>query len=82
MARLIHLPSCGCCPLVKSDHSTLEGESMSSAESFIPDLGHEFPLHYFSPARMGVMAQKLSNWNQGKGKAWNSGKAEHSCSEL
>lgn len=55
---------------------------MSSAESFIPDLGHEFPLHYFSPARMGVMAQKLSNWNQGKGKAWNSGKAEHSCSEL
>lgn len=31
---------------------------------------------------MGVIAQKLSNWNQGKGKAWNLGKAEHSCSEL
>lgn len=35
-----------------------------------------------SPAHMGVMAQKLSNWNQWKGKAWNLGKAEHSCSEL
>lgn len=31
---------------------------------------------------MGVIAQKLSNWNQRKGKAWNLGKAEHSCSEL
>lgn len=37
---------------------------------------------FSSPAHVGVTAQKLSNWNQRKGKAWNLGKAEHSCSEL
>lgn len=63
--------------------NALARESVSSAKSL-----HSWPEpwgfapHSPSPAHMGVIAQKLSNWNQRKGKAWNLGKATHSCSEL
>ena len=63
--------------------SALAGERMSSAlslHSWLRPWG--FAPCSPSPTHMGVIAQKLSNWNQGKGKAWNLGKAEHSCSEL
>lgn len=63
--------------------NALAGESMSSATSLHSWPGPwGFAPHSSSPAHMGVIAQKLSNWNQWKGKAWNLGKAEHSCSEL
>lgn len=63
--------------------SALAGERMSSALSFHSWLRPwGFAPCSPSPTHMGVIAQKLSNWNQGKGKAWNLGKAEHSCSEL
>lgn len=63
--------------------NALAGESMSWAKSFHSWPGPwGFALHSSSPAHMGVIAQKLSNWNQWKGKAWNLGKAENSCSEL
>lgn len=62
---------------------SLEGERMSAAKSLPSWPGPwGFAPRSSSPAHMGVMAQKLSNWNQCKGKAWNLGKAVHSCSEL